>query len=244
MADFQDNVRRYIQFVLSTRGMSATSLAKEAGVAVSTLTRLLNEKGYKFTPTATTLARIAVFSGISPSPFIDGGRSPESRSTQSLRSSSMQQYDSASIIEHEVQVGKWMDLLYYGNADLAIGSNIPSLSTSSSCFYAIVRDRSINSFCLPGDYLFCVRADANDLKQEYIVVIEKKSTAKDMIEVSARVVGKLSEHEMELRFASDDPKFQSVEHMTIEDASTGRIRVLGYVLSVIRPHQPASATRP
>jgi transcriptional regulator with XRE-family HTH domain len=60
----QDIVIAWIRSILVRKGWTGTDLAREAGLAPSTLLRPLNNPSYRFTPTERTLSKLARASGI------------------------------------------------------------------------------------------------------------------------------------------------------------------------------------
>jgi transcriptional regulator with XRE-family HTH domain len=62
----------YISAVISATGLSCRQLADKADLAPSTLTRFLNNPDCKFSPTTTTLLKIAKTTGIPLGPYFGG----------------------------------------------------------------------------------------------------------------------------------------------------------------------------
>ena len=71
MASFDANALDYIRFVMSETGLSASALAKEAGLATTTLTRALNNPDHKFGFSLRTLEKISKATGIEPKLFLE-----------------------------------------------------------------------------------------------------------------------------------------------------------------------------
>lgn len=67
----------YILNVLELKNWSATRLAKEAGVAVSTIARPLREKDWPNKLSRETIRKIQEASGVDPDPFVTDGFSEE-----------------------------------------------------------------------------------------------------------------------------------------------------------------------
>ena len=63
----------YLLHVMTERGWSANRLAREAGLATSTIARPLREPDYKHSLSRTTITKVAEASGIDPAPFIPEG---------------------------------------------------------------------------------------------------------------------------------------------------------------------------
>lgn len=72
-----DDDLRYLRYVLNRTGKSPGGLASFVGIAGSTLTRRLNDQGYKFVLSMPTLKKIEEKTGISYAQFIAGNAVPE-----------------------------------------------------------------------------------------------------------------------------------------------------------------------
>jgi SOS-response transcriptional repressor LexA len=66
MADASEEARDFMRRALEVTGLSPYKLAKNAGVAPSTITRPLNDPEFKFVPKQATLAKIGQAAGLTP----------------------------------------------------------------------------------------------------------------------------------------------------------------------------------
>lgn len=64
MEPTREEIRLWLNGVLKKTGLSASALARKAGVATTTLTRFLNDENYRGLPELSTLAKIAAVGGV------------------------------------------------------------------------------------------------------------------------------------------------------------------------------------
>ncbi|MFG1184390.1 helix-turn-helix domain-containing protein [Xanthobacter aminoxidans] len=232
----------YLRFVLKEMGISATELAKRAGVAATTLTRPLNDPGHKFTLTTKTISRIAEASGISPGPFF----SAPDLATASLASVFDDRvYDpkrwgepgsapGLTAIVGEAEAGAWRE------PEIAdVGLYPPLLLRSSNyepkdCFGLVMRGRSLEKIANDGDVLFCVRLEASGRAPIAgdVVIVERRTPDDRWIEVSARVIAR-GAHGPVLHFASRDYRFVD-EIPYPPEGDDKSVKIIGEVLYVVR----------
>lgn len=70
MTGMSDDTKAYVRHVMEVTGLSATALAKKAGMPSTTLTRPLNDPEHKFALSSTTIEKIASATEISLSSFL------------------------------------------------------------------------------------------------------------------------------------------------------------------------------
>jgi len=70
MTGMNDDTKAYVRHVMEVTGLSATALAKKAGMPSTTLTRPLNDPEHKFSLSSSTIEKIATATRISLSSFL------------------------------------------------------------------------------------------------------------------------------------------------------------------------------
>lgn len=73
MTGMSDDTKDYVRHVMEVTGLSATALAKKAGMPSTTLTRPLNDPEHKFALSSSTIQKIASATGITLASFHSGG---------------------------------------------------------------------------------------------------------------------------------------------------------------------------
>lgn len=73
MTGMSDDTKDYVRHVMEVTGLSATALAKKAGMPSTTLTRPLNDPEHKFALSSSTIQKIATATGITLASFHAGG---------------------------------------------------------------------------------------------------------------------------------------------------------------------------
>lgn len=73
MTGMSDDTKDYVRHVMEVTGLSATALAKKAGMPSTTLTRPLNDPEHKFALSNSTIQKIATATGITLASFHAGG---------------------------------------------------------------------------------------------------------------------------------------------------------------------------
>lgn len=242
MTDREPAATAYLRYVLKDMGISATELAKRAGVAATTLTRPLNDPGHKFTLTTKTISKIAEASGISPGPFFSA---PDSVAASLASVYDDRVYDKKqwptsgsppdlTFVVGEAEPGVWRELAIADARDYAHLMLRSSVFEPKDCFGLIMRGKSLERIAEDGDVLFCVRADAirPDPVVGDVVILETKSGDGNLIELSARVVAEGSDG-LVLRFATPDPRFTATVPLPRRGADVGA-KIIGEVLYVVR----------
>lgn len=235
---------RYIRYVLRELKVSPTHLAKEAGIAPTTLTRFLNDKSYKFTLSTTTLEKIAKASGINPAPFIASKTQADIAQLAYYNSSEI--YDDTwgdqsgpkepktTVVIGEVSAGNWREMEILDILEQPpLGVDL-SFYKTKDCFAVVVRGESINRIARDGDYLLCVRRDA--MRWEFnsgdLAVVQRSRESGRLIEVTAKRLKRVDDV-WELWPVSDDERFKKplIVHTL---ADTEEISFVGVVEFVIR----------
>jgi transcriptional regulator with XRE-family HTH domain len=70
MTEMSDETKAYVRYVMEVTGLSATALAKKAGMPSTTLTRPLNDPTHKFSLSNSTVQKIATATGVSLASFM------------------------------------------------------------------------------------------------------------------------------------------------------------------------------
>lgn len=237
MSELQENFRSYIRHVLGMLEISASGLAKKSGVSASTITRFLNSPDHKFTVSSTTIAKIAESSGISPVPFLDGGRNPSERAEFQTVEDNFAA-DAVTLVEYEVNPGAWIDIKRHTSSRLEMGFWIPPLRMNGVQFYALVKGRSIDAFAKDGEYLFCMRAEPDwtfeTMSTNDLAIIETSTDDRRLVEVSAMRV-RIGLDGAYLDYPSTDPRYDNTTvRVDGEHAGANRIRILGYAMAAVR----------
>jgi transcriptional regulator with XRE-family HTH domain len=186
----------YIRHVIREMGISATALAKIAGVSSTTLTRPLNNSEYKFNLSATTIEKIAAVSGINPGPFFNNkdfasvslasAHDKDAYDPKIWGTTALDHIESALIIGRAAsgfwqEIGKIED--FYGSLFLTS----PGYA-AKDCFAVQVADGHAAELAFPGDFLFCIRYDAykRELVTGHSVLVERRKEGGRLIELTAR----------------------------------------------------------
>lgn len=72
MTGMSDDTKAYVRHVMEVTGLSATALAKKAGMPSTTLTRPLNDPEHKFALSSSTIEKIATATRITYAAFLAG----------------------------------------------------------------------------------------------------------------------------------------------------------------------------
>lgn len=90
--DYKRRARQYLDHVIAQTGLTATEVARAAGLASSTLTRFLNKKNVKHTLSTKSLAKIAMHTGHALPSELGGGLLTQTK--PSLRYGEVEKVDS------------------------------------------------------------------------------------------------------------------------------------------------------
>lgn len=235
---------RYLRYVLGELKVSPTHLAKQAGIAPTTLTRFLNDKTYKFTLSTTTINKIARASGINPAPFLASKSQSDIAQIAYFNSGGVydeswgDQNDAADtntiVVIGEVSAGNWREMEIFDILDYPPLPVDLSFYKPKDCFSVVVRGESINRIARDGDYLLCVRRDAMkwDFKTGDLAIVQRSRESGRLIEVTAKRLKRL-DSVWELWPVSDDERFQ--KPLTVETMDdTQEIAFVGIVEFVVR----------
>lgn len=215
-----------------------------AKISPSTITRFMNNPGYKFTPSTSTLEKIAKATGISPAPFFEA---KDYASSSLLPFESKTLYDESWAIEDiklestlvigAVAPGVWKEAGLLGISQSAPISIMPSVhGAKPSDFFAVrVEGDSVDRIAQSGDFLICQRI--NSLKQPLesgsFVIVERRLKALPLLELTARVTT-IVDGQWHLRFPTTDDALY--KHVLKEDdvQSPTEVSVTGKVLFVYK----------
>lgn len=244
MNDMNAGAARYIRYVLGELKISPSRLAKDAGIAPTTLTRFLNDTSYKFTVSTTTIEKIAKASGINPAPFFDSKTQADIAKVAYYHTGGV--YDASwgdqgnepskktTVVIGEVAAGNWREMEIFDIMEQPpLGVDL-SFYESKDCFALVVRGESINRIARDGDYLLCVRRDA--MKWPFnsgdLAIVQRSREGGRLIEVTAKQLKKIND-EWELWPVSDDERFK--KPITVESLDdTQEITFVGIVQFVVR----------
>lgn len=234
----------YLRFVLDELQISATELASRAGISASTITRFLNDPGYKFTPSTRTLQKIAKASGISFAPFmgakdiVEAGLTPYTSAKLYDDTWSVADTDLGStLVLGAAEPGVWKEpqiqRVEHSPPLLIVATGGESKPTDY--FAVLMRGTSMDRVAQDGEYLLCMKRTASTwpLRSGEVVVIERQVKDLPLLEISARVLVK-SDGKWHLKFATTDRRFEG-SSLDIDDpaAPTG-LKILGILQYVIR----------
>lgn len=244
MNDLNAGAERYIRFVLDSLNLSPTKLAKEAGIASSTLTRFLNDPQYKFTVSTTTIEKIAKYSGINPARFLESKTQADIAQAAYFHNGEI--YDSSwgdqsgepstktTVVIGEVAAGNWREMEILDIMEQPPLAVDLSFYDSKDCFAVVVRGESINKIARDGDYLLCVRRDAmrSGFRSGDLAIVQRSREGGRLIEVTAKRLKNVDGF-WELWPVSDDERFQKpLVAESLDD--TQEISFVGLVEFVVR----------
>jgi transcriptional regulator with XRE-family HTH domain len=227
--------------------MSATALAKRAGISQTTLTRALNDRRHKFSLSVKTLEKIYQASGISPARFLGPGDwSKENLPLFHLSDTepgvfsditgpfSGGQKLNQTVIAGRIAAGQWREVSVLDVARFRTVNMRHSLYLPSECFVCVVDDDSVNKKAQSGEYLYCIRLDALEtaLGSESLVIVERRSDDGLKTELTARLLAAV-DGGWTLSFATTNKKLKDV--LKIKDLNSSKTRIMGRADFVFRP---------
>lgn len=239
MVDMQAGLRRYLNFVMEDNGLSASALAKQAGVAATTLTRFLNDKKHKFTLSTTTVEKISAATGSNPAPFLDGSDAAEFAATVL----GQDRFSANITIAHtigETQPGVWLEIPTLEIIKFDVHTVTATGYQPKNVFYLKVKGKSCDMFAKEGEYLQCIRTEEYLLHQKFqhraLVAIERRSADQSLIEITARLISSAAGGGYDLTFLSEDPEILKIENLHIRsfDDQQAGVKVIGFVHCAIR----------
>lgn len=249
MIEMTAAAKAYVRFVLGELKLSATALAKGAGLAPTTLTRALNDPEHQFSLSTTTINKIAQFSGINPAPFFEAkdfvqmSMAPyertdfydESWGVGANASPEKSKEGHLSIIIGEAAAGVWKDpkLTKLEEGEF-LWATLPN-SHDVDVFGVRMGDTSASRYLQEGEYALCARASALDrpLYHGNLVVVERWRSDAPLMELSIRRLIVPEGGDPYLRMESRDPKFsEKIPYPNL--ANTERLKVIGIVAWAMR----------
>ena len=250
MIDFSTAALAYVRHVLRETKMSATALAKRAGISQTTLTRALNDRRHKFSLSVKTLEKIYQASGISPARFLGSGDwSKENLPLFHLSETvpffgrhfsentgpfSDRQKPNQTVIAGRIAAGQWREVSILDATRLGTVNLRHSLYWPTECFVCLVDDDSVNKKAQSGEYLYCIRLDALEtvLGSDSLVIVERRSDDGLEIELTARQLAAV-DGAWTLSFVTTNKKLREV--LKIADLNSPKTRIIGRVDYVFRP---------
>lgn len=196
MTDQNSAALRYVRFVLQHLGISPGALAKQAGIAPSTLTRFLNSSDHKFNLSTTTIEKIVRVSGVSPASFYETAE--RNLLSSEIGPQTGNRYLNATTnrsipVIGEVSPGTWRDRLIDKSPNFLDPVYIVPTSYSHDSYFAcLVRGNECAPIANDGDYLLCVERDAFLSTHNFaigdLVIVETLSEDGKLSELSARPI--------------------------------------------------------
>ena len=247
MTDFSTAALAYVSHVLRETRLSATALAKKAGISQTTLTRALNNRRHKFALSVTTLEKIYRASGISPARFLGSEvfhalAKPQPMAAfhepEDFFSTTIARNLAETAVAGGIAAGGWRDVTVLDSGRFGTVDLRHSRYPTSDCFACFVADDSVNKIAQPGEFLYCIRLDMLNisLRDQSIVIVERWSDDGLKVELTARQIAETNGG-WRLTFASTDKKLREVLKIANLDVSR-RIRVIGIVTHAFRSIGP------
>ena len=227
----------YIRWVLERTRLSASGLAKEAGLSNTTLTRPLNDPEHRFTVTTKTLERIRDATNIDFAPFLAKKMDAVDRTFDRIHgrnyevgeTSSVEPFESIPVMG-EVAAGVWREVQFQSQEPLFALPLIPTYREwKLHVIGAVVRGESLNRVARDGDILIIesVAQTGHTPRENDLVLAERSRDQGGIFEVTAkRLVGS------KLVPDSDDPRYQ--EAITIGEHENETMQIIGIVHFVVR----------
>lgn len=241
--------REYLQFVMRRLDMTASALARLAGIAPTTLTRALNDPNHQFTLSTTTLEKIREASGLDFAPFLRGRMSTVERTLDIIRNDDyavrrdpawgddeLRKRSQVTWVVGEVATGVWREPQFVDQRNLG-----PLLLVATSDYPRVeavglvVRGDSVNKTAENGDILFTrLQRDATQIAGTLVIVERKRSDG--LVELSARrlLYGRLWSESL-------DPRYEGAIDLGEKDGEI--VELVGWVDYVIRPVELASSIK-
>ena len=207
----------YIRAVLDKLGITASELARRAGVAPTTFTRFLNSRKHATHLSATTLQKVADASGIQP-PSPSPVSLPKLADPLNLK------------VWGRIAAGVWREVsTTEEEADLGTVPVAPLPKYAGRKQYALlVEGPSVNRKIKPGDYAICVEYGdmPNGFQDGQYIHIERHRSG--LVEATVKLV-KVTAGGVELWPDSDHPMHQQPITIDHEDEGTS-VMVKGVVI--------------
>lgn len=235
----------YVRFVLDELKLSASGLAKGAGLASTTITRALNDPDHKFELSMSTLKKIAAFSGISPTPFFEARDFAELTlntltlpdvydSTWGPDASKPFDMDGVIAIIGSASVG-----IYRKREAARIEDAAPLLLkigniTGDRLFALRMDDDSANKYVPKGFYVICHRlGDDNQANHGSLVAVERRAEGGHLVEISIWRLIVPETGAPYLRLDTNDKRLAETIPLGTASDSDNPILIFGTVLYVI-----------
>ena len=248
MIDFDAAALAYVRYVLEQLHASPHGLAANAGVAPSTISRALNMPT-KYSLTMKTVEKVAKYSGIDPTPFL------QARDVADLNTGHIYDVQSKDLPGYKpeitmmigtVEANRWAEYTIFSINQFGPLSIRHSQFKPNECFGVFVRGPSSDMIAADGEILFCVRLDAYLAKYGALtrfptaVVVESRRRERSEFELSCRILVPSGRNQWILRNASE--KREYFKPVIIEDLATANsLEVIGIVELVMR--EPEYALR-
>jgi hypothetical protein len=210
MSELIDDAKAYVRYVMSVTGLSATALAKKAGMPSTTLTRPLNDPEHKFSLSNTTVQKIAEATGITLAAFLARDDRPEvSKARQPLTSAPV-----VAIVE----AGAWREVDEFDQSDPEWVSLPPDekFPNATQEIYLVSGD-SMNALephpITPGSRIVAVRYDEiagrSPLRDGLIVVVQRTRDGGHVRELSVKQVAWFDDR-IEFQPRSTNPRHKPI----------------------------------
>jgi transcriptional regulator with XRE-family HTH domain len=251
MTDFSTAALAYVRHVLRETNMSATALAKRAGISQTTLTRALNDRRHKFSLSVRTLEKVYRASGISPARFlgpadwVDQNKRPPMLALfaepENIYGQQVARRTDGTMIAGGVAAGEWREISILNFAGTGRVNLSHTFYRDEECFACLVQDDSLNKRAQPGEYLYCIRLNAfkKPLQSGNLVIVERRSDDDLKIELTARELAPMNDGWV-LSFATTNKRLREVLKLT--DLNSPRVRVIGLADYAFRPLSPYRRT--
>lgn len=234
----------YVRFVLDELKLSASGLAKGAGLASTTITRALNDPDHRFELSMSTLKKIAAFSGISPTPFFQA---------KDFADLSMVPFTQPNLYDESWGAGAnpsaedpdYEMILIIGTAEFGVyrPPELRRIEDAAPFGIKLYRVKHTDAFALEmadesasrvipqGFYALCVRG--TEFGHGDLVVVERWTADRKLMELSVRRLVIPEIGSPYLRLDSADERYAEKISLPHDVASDPLIRLIGTVLYAI-----------
>lgn len=253
MADDADlAARNRVEKAMAITGWKPSRLAKEAGVAVSTLTRFLyRDPGY--TLSLPTLTKIDEAVGRYIKSVPDPRESIRLTLLYGGAGGQVEPLDSKSItiqVRGAVQAGHWAEAIEWTQDEWEV-VRVPRPDGHKSYFGLVVKGPSMNQVYPEGTILVCVPMMHYDhaLAEEDHVIVQRRAES-GLVEATVKEIRSDTEGRIWLWPKSSHPEHQAPIELPRPDASipdaagADEVQIVAVVVADYRVRKPAAAKRP
>ena len=218
MAEIADEARDFMRRALEVTGWKPYRLAKEAGIAPTTITRPLNDPNFKFIPKQATLNKIAEAAGLTAPTVTEA----------SLEVEPVSQWVP---VVGEVRAGSWTVIPAEPEIEDHIPVRLPDYQRAS-LFAVRVSGRSMDLKYPDGSVVIALPPSEAGVRVGDDVIVRRHMNG--MAETTLKEVTQVGDGLYELRPRSSDPTIEAFPLPRANEAQQDGVEIIGVVIT----HQP------